>query len=273
MATGLAETIVSLPFENVKTTMVETTLDKENLEANRRAALEDSRHSLKKFDSKASSQVKHAPRTEAKSEGSAKGEAKKTRPARVQPPLPSNLKAVPLLEIEPYPYSSKAPVPISSYASSFPATVAHMYKTRGLMAFAQGFMPALCLQVTSASVLFTSYSFVKSSLTSVFPSQPSPADPAQQNRLNSVPVTLIATALSSLVTVLATQPLDTIRTRMMSTNARAVYQNGLRTAVMMVAQENGGIKSLWTGGVPRFVTLCLGGFVVGGVYEMVNDLI
>ena len=62
----------------------------------------------------------------------------------------------------------------------------------------------------------------------------------------------------------ATMPLDTIKTRMQSINARKDYGNSFRCARIIGKQE--GIFAFWSGATPRLARLLLSGGIVFTVY-------
>ena len=76
--------------------------------------------------------------------------------------------------------------------------------------------------------------------------------------------------LAGLVTVFVTQPLDTIKTRMQSIEARQQYGNTFRCASMIFKQE--GVLTFWSGALPRLVRLVLSGGIVFTMYEKSMDL-
>ena len=71
--------------------------------------------------------------------------------------------------------------------------------------------------------------------------------------------------VAGLVTVFVTQPLDTIKTRMQSPEAKQMYGNTLRCASMIFKQE--GVLTFWSGALPRLARLVLSGGIVFTMYE------
>ncbi|KAK8124164.1 hypothetical protein PG999_004082 [Apiospora kogelbergensis] len=71
--------------------------------------------------------------------------------------------------------------------------------------------------------------------------------------------------VAGVVTVYATQPLDTIKTRMQSIEAKQVYGNSFRCASMIFKQE--GVFTFWSGAVPRLARLVMSGGIVFTMYE------
>lgn len=76
--------------------------------------------------------------------------------------------------------------------------------------------------------------------------------------------------LAGLVTVFVTQPLDTVKTRMQSIEARSLYGNTFRCASMIFKQE--GVLTFWSGALPRLARLVLSGGIVFTIYEKGMEL-
>lgn len=102
---------------------------------------------------------------------------------------------------------------------------------------------------------FGSYNFLKQAAQSYI----SPGE-----KLGTIPTFGIG-ALAGLVTVCVTQPLDTIKTRMQSIEAKTTYGNSFRCAAMIFKDE--GIRTFWSGALPRLVRLVLSGGIVFTMYE------
>jgi len=78
-------------------------------------------------------------------------------------------------------------------------------------------------------------------------------------------------AIAGLVTVYTTMPLDVIKTRMQSLDARAQYRNSFHCAYRIFTEE--GVLRFWTGTTPRMARLVLSGGIVFTIYEKVILLI
>jgi len=76
--------------------------------------------------------------------------------------------------------------------------------------------------------------------------------------------------IAGLITVYVTQPLDTIKTRMQSIEARKTYRNSFHCASVIFKNE--GILTFWSGALPRLVRLMLSGGIVFTMYEKSIDL-
>jgi len=73
-----------------------------------------------------------------------------------------------------------------------------------------------------------------------------------------------------LITVYVTQPLDTIKTRMQSIEARQNYGNSFRCAAIIFKQE--GVLTFWSGALPRLARLVMSGGIVFTMYEKSMEL-
>ncbi|CAK7230147.1 hypothetical protein SBRCBS47491_007487 [Sporothrix bragantina] len=133
-------------------------------------------------------------------------------------------------------------------------------RERGLRGFFQGFVPTTARQAANSAVRFSSYTFFK---------QLAESYTAPGEKLGAVG-TFSMGALAGLVTVIVTQPLDTIKTRMQSIEARQVYGNSVKCASIIFKQE--GLLTFWSGALPRLARLVLSGGIVFTMYEKSIDL-
>lgn len=76
--------------------------------------------------------------------------------------------------------------------------------------------------------------------------------------------------LAGLITVYVTQPVDTIKTRMQSIEAKQLYKNSWDCGSQLVRKE--GVLTLWSGALPRLVRLMLSGGIVFTMYEKSIEL-
>lgn len=133
-------------------------------------------------------------------------------------------------------------------------------RERGLRGFFQGFAPTTARQAANSATRFTSYTFLKQ----LAESYTSPGE-----KLGTVG-TFATGGLAGLVTVYVTQPLDTIKTRMQSIEARREYGNSARCAARILREE--GWRTFWSGAVPRLARLVMSGGIVFTLYEKSMDL-
>jgi len=128
-------------------------------------------------------------------------------------------------------------------------------RERGIQGFFAGFVPTTARQAANSAVRFGSYNFLKQAAQSY-------AAPGEKL---STPATFGIGATAGLITVLVTQPLDTIKTRMQSLEARRDYGNSFRCAGMIFRQE--GVLTFWSGVLPRLARLVMSGAIVFTMYE------
>lgn len=132
-------------------------------------------------------------------------------------------------------------------------------RERGFRGFFQGFVPTTARQAANSATRFGSYTFLK---------QLAESYTAPGEKLGTVG-TFAMGGLAGLITVYVTQPLDTVKTRMQSIEARQVYANSFRCAAMIFKQE--GVLTFWSGAVPRLARLVLSGGIVFTMYEKSMD--
>lgn len=247
MMTGFMESLVVVPFENIKTTMVERTLDPINATANMKLAVAESKIHQEQLPSINSNSSNSKSATPSKTSSIPKANAESYPKVAPRPPA-DKVHSTHLLEINPD-------------TKSLHANILDMYKTRGFRAFVQGFMPTMFRQIANSVVQFTTYTFFKQALYgSSSEDAPIPAHLA-----------LLSAMLSGASVVIATQPIDVVKTRMMSINARTVYRNTLKTTYKILAEE--GPLTFWSGSIPRFFTICLGSTMTFGLYEIFSDML
>jgi solute carrier family 25 (mitochondrial citrate transporter), member 1 len=133
-------------------------------------------------------------------------------------------------------------------------------RERGLAGFFQGFVPTTLRQSANSAVRFGSYTSLK---------QLAESWTAPGEKLGTV-ATFTIGGLAGLVTVAVTQPLDTVKTRMQSIEAKKVYGNTARCAATIFRNE--GVLTFWSGALPRLARLVLSGGIVFTMYEKSMDL-
>lgn len=135
-----------------------------------------------------------------------------------------------------------------------------IYKERGMRGFFQGLVPTAARQSANSAVRFGSYTTLK---------QLAESYTAPGEKLGMLGTFGIG-GVAGVITVYATQPLDTIKTRMQSIEAKQVYGNSFRCASMIFKQE--GFFTFWSGAVPRLGRLILSGGIVFAMYEKSMEL-
>ncbi|RYP41936.1 hypothetical protein DL767_000673 [Monosporascus sp. MG133] len=133
-------------------------------------------------------------------------------------------------------------------------------RERGLRGFFQGLVPTAARQSANSAVRFGSYTSLK---------QLAESYTAPGEKLGAV-ATFGIGSVAGAITVFSTQPLDTIKTRMQSIEARRVYGNSVRCAALIFKQE--GVLTFWSGALPRLARLVLSGGIVFTMYEKSMEL-
>ncbi len=128
-------------------------------------------------------------------------------------------------------------------------------RERGIRGFFQGFVPTTARQAANSATRFGSYTTLRQLAESYV---------APGERLGGLS-TFALGGVAGLITVYVTQPLDTVKTRMQSLEARAHYRNTFVCAARMFRDE--GLRSFWSGALPRLVRLVLSGGIVFTMYE------
>ncbi|GAA5914589.1 Ctp1p [Sporobolomyces salmoneus] len=134
-------------------------------------------------------------------------------------------------------------------------------KSEGIAGIYRGLGPVAARQGANSAVRFTTYGTLKSFVSgNTRPGETLPAG-----------ITFGIGAIAGVVTVYATMPLDVIKTRMQSLEARTQYRNSFHCAARIFSEE--GVFRFWRGATPRLARLVLSGGIVFTVYEKVIVLI
>ncbi|VDB94058.1 unnamed protein product [Peniophora sp. CBMAI 1063] len=128
-------------------------------------------------------------------------------------------------------------------------------KQEGITGIYRGLFPVMMRQGANSAVRFTTYTTLKQAVqTRTRPGQTLPSS-----------VTFGIGAIAGIVTVYTTMPLDVIKTRMQSLDARGQYRNSVHCGYRIFTEE--GLLRFWTGATPRLARLVLSGGIVFTVYE------
>jgi len=131
-----------------------------------------------------------------------------------------------------------------------------IFREKGLRGFFQGFVPTTARQAANSAVRFSSYT----SLRQMAQSYVTPGE-----KLGSVSTFALGAAAGA-ITVYTTMPLDTVKTRMQSLEARTEYKNSFAYAARIFKEE--GLLAFWSGAVPRLARLMLSGGIVFTMYVL-----
>ena len=116
--------------------------------------------------------------------------------------------------------------------------------TEGVAGLYRGVVPVTLKQSANAMVRFTSYNFILRHLRAM-------SGPDSNNSVMGA--TVVAGALAGVVTVYATMPFDTLKTRLQALDARQRYSGTLDCLKSIVSSE--GVSVLWRGTTPRLARL------------------
>jgi solute carrier family 25 citrate transporter 1 len=125
-----------------------------------------------------------------------------------------------------------------------------IYAEKGVRGFFQGLVPTTARQAANSAVRFSSYTSLKQMAQSY-------VAPGEKLGVLS---TFGLGAAAGTITVYATMPLDTVKTRMQSLEARKEYKNSFDCAAKILRNE--GLLTFWAGAVPRLGRLVFSGGIV-----------
>ncbi|KAF1980944.1 mitochondrial tricarboxylate transporter-like protein [Aulographum hederae CBS 113979] len=135
-----------------------------------------------------------------------------------------------------------------------------IWQEKGVRGFFQGFLPTTMRQAANSAVRFGSYTTLR---------QMAMAYQKPGEKLGSLSTFGIG-GVAGVITVYATMPLDTIKTRMQSVQARKEYKNSFVCAQRIFKEE--GVLKFWSGATPRLARLILSGGIVFTMYEKSMEL-
>ncbi|PRT52943.1 Tricarboxylate transport protein [Wickerhamiella sorbophila] len=142
------------------------------------------------------------------------------------------------------------------YNQGFVRGLSRMIADNGVGVFYRGLVPVTLRQASNQFVRLGSYNALKSLI------QENRSDPTK-------PLTGTETfalgMVVGVITVYATMPVDTVKTRMQSIDARSHYKNTVDCFVKVAKHE--GVLALWKGSTARLGRLVLSGGIVFTIYE------
>ncbi|TKA74951.1 hypothetical protein B0A55_04936 [Friedmanniomyces simplex] len=136
-----------------------------------------------------------------------------------------------------------------------------IFREQGVRGFFKGFVPTTARQAANSAVRFSSYTSIKQLAQSYV---------APGEKLGSL-ATFAIGGMAGTITVYATQPIDVIKTRMQSLDAKGLYKNSVDCAVQIWRHE--GVRTFWSGSVPRLGRLVFSGGIVFAMYEKTMELL
>ncbi len=136
-----------------------------------------------------------------------------------------------------------------------------IWREQGIRGFSKGFVPTTARQAANSAVRFSSYTGLRQLAQSY-------AGPGE--KLGTLSTFGIG-ALAGTITVYATQPIDTVKTRMQAIDSKGLYRNSIDCGVKIFREE--GVLKLWSGAVPRLGRLMFSGGIVFAMYEKTMELL
>lgn len=136
-----------------------------------------------------------------------------------------------------------------------------IFREQGVRGFFKGFVPTTARQAANSAVRFSSYTSLRQAAQSYV---------APGEKLGTA-ATFAIGAVAGTITVYATQPIDTIKTRMQSIDAKGHYKNSIDCGIQIFKNE--GVLKLWSGALPRLGRLMFSGGIVFAMYEKTMDLL
>ncbi|KAI0463515.1 hypothetical protein LJB42_002515 [Komagataella kurtzmanii] len=212
LMTGAIETLWVIPFENIKTTIIQNTLELE------------------------------------------KGKPLSKEPTRIVNSVKSETKVV---------RTTKSPTAtqqsfLKTPSTTFTLAIKEIYSTNGIRGFLQGSGLTVFRQMANSMVWFSSYNFIKQGIS--------------PNSTDISDVTMLGIGmLSSMSVVAITQPIDVVKTRMQSKDAKQVYRDWMTCVVRTSFNE--GISKFWAGWLPRLIKVSSSGNITLVTYQLMEYLL
>ena len=136
-----------------------------------------------------------------------------------------------------------------------------IFREQGIRGFFKGFVPTTARQAANSAVRFSSYTWLRQMAQSY-------VGPGE--KLGSLGTFGIG-AMAGTITVYATQPIDTVKTRMQAIESRSMYRNSFDCGIKIFREE--GVLKLWSGALPRLGRLMFSGGIVFTMYEKTMELL
>ena len=134
-------------------------------------------------------------------------------------------------------------------------------KEEGLAGIYRGVSAVVLRQGANSAVRLTSYDLIKEKIVNQY----------YKNQLLPWYMSFAAGSTAGIITVYCTMPLDVLKTRMQSLDAKKLYRNSFHCFIRIIRED--GILALWKGTTPRLGRLIFSGGIVFTVYEKVIGLL
>lgn len=136
-----------------------------------------------------------------------------------------------------------------------------IFREQGVSGFFKGFVPTTARQAANSAVRFSAYTSLKQMAQSYV---------APGEKLGTLSTFGIG-AVAGTITVYATQPIDTVKTRMQAIDSKGSYKNSIDCGIKIFKNE--GVFKLWSGALPRLGRLMFSGGIVFAMYEKSMELL
>jgi solute carrier family 25 citrate transporter 1 len=137
-----------------------------------------------------------------------------------------------------------------------------LFADKGFSGIYKGVVPVTMRQASNQMVRLGSYSAMKEYIQA---GKPDPSAP-----LSSLE-TFGVGAIAGIITVYTTMPVDTVKTRMQSLEARKMYSGTINCFYKIATEES--LLTFWKGATPRLGRLILSGGIVFTVYEKIMQIL
>lgn len=143
------------------------------------------------------------------------------------------------------------------YQNGLVSGTVKLCKDLGFKGLYAGVVPVSVRQASNSAVRLGGYNVVKTMIQQATGTKP--------NEPLSSAATFAVGSFAGVITVYATMPIDTVKTRMQSLGADKLYTSTLNCFVKIFKEE--GLLTFWKGATPRLGRLILSGGIVFTVYE------
>lgn len=244
LMTGFVETLWVIPFENIKTTLIQNAIYQQRIENNIQPNIE-----IIKTINKATKKQQQQQNTSTGARTTKRPTTAATlSPQTANPTIPKNI--VSEAQHSALTYYNKNP------QSSFTGVIKEIWKTRGFKGFTQGSLITLLRQSMNSMVWFSTYNFLQQFY-----------DPSRSGTFSTIALTAMG-LLSSCAVVAVTQPLDVLKTRMQTKDYKIVYRDIMTCSFKTCMEE--GFSKMFAGWLPRLVKVSTSGTITILVYDVVQ---
>ncbi|ODV58405.1 mitochondrial carrier [Ascoidea rubescens DSM 1968] len=254
MMTGFIESLWIIPFENIKTLMVENAVVLNQREQDQLANKANKTNKSIKFN-KIEAEVKNLKIKQA---------SKNSNPASKSNQIIFNSKKSEININDILKLNNSYNTAIKKWNKNpsrlFYTAVQELYQVKGLRGFTRASGITLLRQCANSAVRFGTYHMLQQLIL------PNPNESLSSHAAFAIGV------ISSGAVVGITQPLDVIKTRLQSKNGAGIlYRNSLDCCYKIFTEE--GAKKFWSGWFPRFLKVSTSGGITFIVYNSIeNDL-